>query len=263
MLRKLLKHEFFASGRSILPMYIFVLLLGVVTRFAVNGADKYRVSSLFQVFVGLIVLLFTCSIFAVVVILIVNVVNRFKKNLMSDEGYLMLTLPTSSHKMLWSKLIVAWVWMIVTMLVILLACVILVADQKFLSEAWYEIKMNFSILATYYGLNIPLLIGQIISLSFLMYTCSCLMLYACISVSNSFTKFKSFIGLGVFIAFYVIMSLVNHFISRNGGYIYLEPENAVNMINMFFLKYSLYSVGFGAAYYMLTTCMLKYRINLE
>ena len=37
-------------------------------------------------------------------------VYRFYKNLMTDEGYLMFTLPVSRSQLIWSKLIVSMAW---------------------------------------------------------------------------------------------------------------------------------------------------------
>lgn len=37
-------------------------------------------------------------------------VVRFRNNLMTDEGYLMFTLPVSVHQLLWSKLLVSMLW---------------------------------------------------------------------------------------------------------------------------------------------------------
>ena len=45
-------------------------------------------------------------------------IQRFYKNLLRDEGYLMLTLPASVHQQVWSKLIVSSVWFIITGVVV-------------------------------------------------------------------------------------------------------------------------------------------------
>ena len=41
---------------------------------------------------------------------LVLMVYRFYKNLMTDEGYLMFTLPVSRSQLIWSKLMVALAW---------------------------------------------------------------------------------------------------------------------------------------------------------
>ena len=59
---------------------------------------------------------------------IVLMVNRFRTNLMGDEGYVTFTLPVSSHQIVWSKIIVSTVWFIATGIVEALALLVCFFD---------------------------------------------------------------------------------------------------------------------------------------
>ena len=48
---------------------------------------------------------------------LVVMIQRFYKNVLGDEGYLTLTLPVNVHEILWSKLIVSFVWFLATGLI--------------------------------------------------------------------------------------------------------------------------------------------------
>ena len=56
-------------------------------------------------------------------------VVRFRNNLMTDEGYLMFTLPVSVHQLLWSKLLVSMLWFIAVFCVDALALVLTVYED--------------------------------------------------------------------------------------------------------------------------------------
>ena len=128
MLGKLLKHEFRATGRTLLPVIGAVLALCVLANISIrilNVTDSTFVTILF----GLIVSFFVLSIFVAAVMTTVVMVMRFYRNLLRDEGYLMHTLPVSVHELVWSKLIASFVWFLVTGLVIWLV-ILLIRDPK-------------------------------------------------------------------------------------------------------------------------------------
>ena len=121
MLRKLLKHEFRATGRIMLPV-IGILL---ATSVAANLSLRYLLGSNAWFFSMLGILLLTAfgfAIFGVFIVSFILMIQRFYKNLLQDEGYVMLTLPVSIHQHIWSKLIVSSVWFIVTALAVILSC---------------------------------------------------------------------------------------------------------------------------------------------
>ena len=117
MLRKLLKHEFRATGRIMLPLFGILLLVSVGANFSSRGMLNSD-SSLLRTLGTIFIMLFIVGIFAVGIISFVLMINRFYKNLLQDEGYVMMTLPVCVHQQIWSKLIVSTVWFAATVVVI-------------------------------------------------------------------------------------------------------------------------------------------------
>ena len=92
MLRKLLKHELRATSRWMLPMFLLVLLATTLARFA--GSALIEMDNNILNTIGVILLMiFVFSVMGVCVLAFVLMLYRFWKNLLSDEGYLMMTLP--------------------------------------------------------------------------------------------------------------------------------------------------------------------------
>ena len=133
MLRKLLKHEFRATGRIMLPMYLVLLATAVGS----NLSGRWMIDSRFSavsILGVLIVTAFGFAIFGVLLMSFVLMIQRFYKNLLQDEGYLMFTLPVSVHQHIWSKLIVSAVWFITTVLAVIGASLIVAYQGGFLRE---------------------------------------------------------------------------------------------------------------------------------
>ena len=109
MLIKLMKHEFRATGRIMLPLYLVLLVTAVGANFTTRGllSTQYK---LLDVLGALLVMAFVVAIMGVCVMSMVVMVQRFYKNLLGDEGYVMMTLPVSVHQQIWAKSIVSTVW---------------------------------------------------------------------------------------------------------------------------------------------------------
>ena len=106
MLRKLMKHEFRATGRVLLPLFGILLLAALAARFSV-GFLLETDSWFLNLVGGLLTTAFGLAIFAVCLMALITMVNRFRTNLLGAEGYIMFTLPASVHQQIWSKLIVS------------------------------------------------------------------------------------------------------------------------------------------------------------
>ena len=90
MLKKLLKYEFKATARTYGGMYLALLAASVLFGGSVrrwNGTNSDAYSTL----VGLLSLVYTAVIIGTVVVTIMTIVQRFYRNLLGREGYLMHT----------------------------------------------------------------------------------------------------------------------------------------------------------------------------
>ena len=102
MFRKLLKYEFLAFCRDLLPIYLLMIAAAVVSVVLLNFGNDLSIT------VSILVL--GAIAIAAVVLTLGAVGGRFQKNLLKDEGYLMLTLPVSVTQIIGSKLLAAVVW---------------------------------------------------------------------------------------------------------------------------------------------------------
>lgn len=125
MLRKLLKHEYKATGRFFLPVYgIFAALL-VIERLSMLATQRLAgqegpVGQLASILMVIFTIITVLGILAMVVSPLIYAISRFYRNMLGDEGYLSFTLPVTTSQHIWSKLLVAASWQILTVLVMCL-----------------------------------------------------------------------------------------------------------------------------------------------
>lgn len=101
---KLLKYEWKACARTCLPLYGVLILMSFVTHLLYSIPQN----STFGVMLPAISsMLYMCVMMAAFVVTAVILIQRFYKNLLGSEGYLMFTLPVTVSQHLFSKTIIA------------------------------------------------------------------------------------------------------------------------------------------------------------
>ena len=150
MLKKLLKYEFRATARTYGGMYLALLAASVLFGGSVrrwNGTNSDAYSTL----VGLLSLVYTAVIIGTVVVTIMTIVQRFYRNLLGREGYLMHTLPVTETQLVTSKLISSTVWSLCSILAACLSfgilAVLMMADMDLLEQLplmWSIIREAFA-----------------------------------------------------------------------------------------------------------------------
>ena len=110
MLTKLLKYEFRSIGRQLIPLYLGVLGLAVVNHFFWFSMPSNR-GGLNDALGGVpamaTMMAYIAVIVALGVITLLLIIQRFYKGLLTEEGYLMFTLPCKPWQLIAAKGITA------------------------------------------------------------------------------------------------------------------------------------------------------------
>ena len=265
MLRKLMKHEFRATGRVMGPLFGLLLIAAIAARFSV-GVLLESSARFLNLLGGLFTTAFVIAIVGVCVMSLVLMINRFRTNLLGDEGYIMFTLPASVHQQIWSKLIVSAVWFIATGLAVVAAGFILVAQQGF----WLEIRRGFAEifrhLTAYYAFNGTAFLFELLALIFVGCCVLCLEFYAAMAIGHSFANHKVLYSVLSFLGLQFVMQLLSGGILVGTNYDFLVValhSDGVLAMHSVMLTMIVSTAVFGAVYYVITTMLLKKRLNLE
>lgn len=108
MLGKLLKYEFWSMGRILIPIYGILLLMGAL--FGVSAGTSSSSLNIGNLALGI---LYGGAGIAMVVMTLILIIQRFYKNLLGNEGYLMFCLPVTTGRHITNKIISATVWIII------------------------------------------------------------------------------------------------------------------------------------------------------
>lgn len=260
-----MKHEFRATGRVMGPLFGLLLIAAIAARFSV-GVLLESSARFLNLLGGLFTTAFVIAIVGVCVMSLVLMINRFRTNLLGDEGYIMFTLPASVHQQIWSKLIVSAVWFIATGLAVVAAGFILVAQQGF----WLEIRRGFAEifrhLTAYYAFNGTAFLFELLALIFVGCCVLCLEFYAAMAIGHSFAAHKVLYSVLSFLGLQFVMQLLSGGILVGTNYDILVvalPSDGVLAMHSVMLTMIVSTAVFGAIYYVITTMFLKKRLNLE
>ena len=256
MFLKMLKYEFRAMFRALLPLFGGLLLGGLVTRFCIWMEDRTDASAL-QVFGILIITIFFIGCAAAVVLTAVLSVVRFARTVHGDEGYLTNTLPVSVHTILLSRVLVSLVSLILAAGVVVLSvmiCTFHLSDVKDLGKLIMELlhRMNLETGT----LAIRIVLTALTALMTLI-----LELFAAISIGHSFANRK--VGMSVLFVFvlYIARQIISSIVLTalmGGSIVMITMEDTAKwMWGIIALE-----AGLSLVFYFLNWVMIKKRLNL-
>lgn len=213
---KVIKYEFKHTSRIFLPIYAVILLLGLILGLSINqdqmnvilstGSSSVSLDGLQGLFVSLLVL----TSFALSIVTLVMIENRFKKELISDEAYVNLSLPVTAGEHIWGRFIMSFGWLIfcnIVELVAYLLCFIRLGIFKGLKELFTDqsILEEFAVYNLTWGKIIGIAIVMTISVHILFIT----FVYAVNSLKHIIKNMKSIVE--VFVIILLVTLYINTF----------------------------------------------------
>lgn len=117
MLGKLMKYELKACGRIFVPLYVAILVVAAISGIFSN-TQSFQVASI-------LIFILMALFIGLMVVTIVLIIQRFKKSLLEDEGYLMFTLPVSIKNLILSKYLTSLIYIILSTIIAILSFVLI------------------------------------------------------------------------------------------------------------------------------------------
>jgi len=272
MLGRLLKYEFKAMGRVMLPLYgawlAISVLLGFVIRF-----DSGRNSSMVGIFSAILGILYVVAIVAIVIVTLVMIVDRYSKNLLGREGYLMFTLPVTTGEHIWNKTISAALWTLFSYVVGVLSFILIGLCSGSGVVNMHDAYGDFLGIMNYVQDNVgfgraALGILEILLLVLLVAGVFALKIYASISIGHQSNNHKGLCSVGVFIGLSILESIVLGFLNfANFAYTPKLSTNtladAVSSASVAMLLIGLVLAAVGAVYFIISYLLTDRKLNLE
>ncbi len=269
MLSKLLKHEFAATARFMWIIYAAMAGLSLFANLSIHMMDRPGVPGVIRALMTLLLVLWVFSLIAGMIATVVLMVMRFHRNLLTDEGYLMFTLPTDVHRLVIAKLLTAVVWLVASMIMIALCVCVAVMSTQFLRDGMEALQGILKVLSSRYAFSAVIIFAELIVMLFLGVAGACLKFYSAMSIGYGFSGHKVLWS----VIFYFAQSTVLRIL---GTVFMVAVANSPFWPNYDFLTTDgqmLWHLGvlaacgieliIGAVFYVLTTWNLKNRLNLS
>lgn len=263
MLGKLLKQDFRATARIMLPLYVAVPVLGLFTNLITRLCENQN-GFLIRAISALVSFVFSLALIAAGVATVVLMILRFYRNLMTDEGYLMFTLPVSTTELIFSKLIVSVVWFLGTLGVNVLGLLLSGRFRGGSDAIRFQFTYTFGTQMT--QAQAGWFIAGVVVLLILCGIALCLMTYAAMAIGQSFKKNK---GLMSVVFFFVLWIGTRIVLTLIFGAAYGSATSAVNTMTVLQALWTVLgcacvgALAFCVGFFFLTHGMLRKHLNLQ
>lgn len=143
MLGKLVRYELKGCGRSILFLWAAAVILAVVSGLSFS---QETVAGIFTFIISTV--LFIAALIAMFVLVIVIMIRRFYKEMVTTEGYFMHMLPAKPWEHIISNLITALIWTVLSVIVaigsiLLMSALANIYAEFNFSDIMYEIGFGY------------------------------------------------------------------------------------------------------------------------
>lgn len=270
MLGKLIKHEFKTTSKIILPLYLIIAVLTVFARITMqnmlDNGNSFGGSMGMEIFSALSIMAYILGLFAICVATFIYIVMRFYKNLFSNEGYLMHTLPVTSWQLLISKTICGFCWQLVQLLLVGFSIFCILAGPEFFDAVskFLDAYGGFASFIDYAtGMSVGGFFCYAVILIIISVLSGILLPYASICIGQLWQKHKL---AGSFLAYFVITFVMQIISSIYTGFVITE-DAAMSQAD--FIPFSIYnfSTGLGVVgvivFFFLSGYIMKKKINLD
>lgn len=272
MLKKLIKHEFIATYRIFLPIYVALAALTGLACLAVRFIDNYN-PALLQIASGFGIIIVILGFMFVILSPFIFLSMRFYRTTATREAYLTFTVPADTKLIVLAKFIVSYLWTAVTTILWFFA---LLTFMNSASPAGKNLLVVFfKNLFSPEELASTLLYFAVLATTL---ACSILSIFAAISLGQLVRDHRVIASFAFYAAIYTVQQIVSVLVMLPWMISIFESSKDVVVDEttvefgyssamggddtaMFLVSIAL-SLVFSVVFYLLSNYMLKKKLNL-
>ena len=276
MLGKMIKHEFKATGRLILPLFLLVIVmtpvLALLNKLASHIGRKSLAGGLLS---GISMVSFVAMMIGACVAVFIYIMVRFYKTIATSEAYMTFCLPVNSHHVMLSKLIVATVWQVLTVAIAIGSLYIMFIINGIIEPG--TVFSHMERMLTSSGIEYGSLIGflfKIGAMIFISMITSILSWYLAVCLGQIFQEKRVLMSIVMYVGIYMVMQIIYMcvllpYILSHSSEFAMGEAKAINMqMNAEFPSGLLVAVGIinivlAVVFYVVGTQILKKKTNVR
>lgn len=265
MLGKLVKYEWKATWKFLLPLNLFIILMTILAYSTVQLSFFDSRNELVVITGILVVIAYVLSMFVIAIATLIYLIHRFYTSVYSDEGYLLHTLPVDKHHIIIAKVLSSAAWIILNSMLVCFSILFLFsANMEFMDTMKAGFDFYVDVLNDYNTINALEVLMTLIASLFAIFS-RVLKVTACISLGQLASNHKVLSALGFYYGIYFvqrIFTLIYYMFLALivEGSDYLYPSTLFGTTWEFTLISSLI---YCAIFYYLTWYVMEKKLNLD
>jgi len=266
MLGKLMKYEWKATWKLLVPLNLFIVIMSVLAYITVQ-LDFFDSDNDLVIMTGAVLMLtYMLSMFVILVVTVIYLIYRFYTSVYGDEGYLLHTLPVDKHHIIIAKAIVSVSWIILNIILIYLSILFLISTQERLIETITDgFQFYVETVNSYNKIGAFEVVMTLVA-SFFAMLARVLKVSACVSLGQLASNHKVLSSIGFYYAIYIVQRIfalfyymIMELINKASDYTYYSPSLLGSSWEFTLLSSLIYCVAF----YFLTWYMMDRKLNLD
>jgi hypothetical protein len=275
MLGKMIKHEFRATGRLYIPLFIMVAvltpILSLLFKLASGIGKKTVVGGILS---GISVGGFVLMIVAFSVASFIYIMVRFYKTVATSEAYLTFCLPVNQHHVVLSKLIVGTVWELLTIALSVTSVYVMLIINNILKPG--TVTGVLKQIVTFVDGSSESLFVYLLKFGIIMFISmisSTLSWYLAICLGQLFNEHRVIMSIAMYIGIYMAVQILSMVIivpillgSSDfvvGQVSAFKMSNSPKLPAGFFALIGGLNAALGVVYYIASTQILKKKTNVR
>lgn len=265
MLGKLMKYEWKATWKLLLPMDAFIVLISILVFIMVQLSFFDSDNALVVMTGTVIILTYVLSMIVIAVGTIIYLIYRFYTSVYGDEGYLLHTLPVDKHHIIIAKAVTSAAWVIINSIVIFLSLLfVFSAEMEFLEMMESAFEVYVDIVNDYHEVGGFGMFMLIIAMLFATLA-RILKIFASVSLGQLASNHKVLASFGFYYGiyfiqnlfemfFFVIVAMVDRMTDYDYSLTFLGASWEITLIT---------SLIYCALFYFLTWYVMDKKLNLD
>lgn len=267
MLGKLLKYELKGTARLFFPLYGALLIFAFINRLLLGISNTNGIEEIQGIPGAIGMTLFMMTIAAIFAMTFVVMVQRFYKNLLGDEGYLMFTLPVKPWQHILTKMIVSIIWLIISGIVTIISVFVMIANMELLWRISHGLKEFIMIFNEKLGIDGYAFGVEMILLVLIGMAGGVLMVYLSLAIGHLVSRHKLLASIGAFVGIQTVANaagmVLSDIISKVFDFETLSLESSIGTLHGLIWVLIIFSLVFCGIYFFITNYILKRKLNLE
>ena len=267
MLGKLMKYEWKATWKLLVPLNLFIVVMSILASITVQ-LDFFDSDNDLVIMTGVILLMtYILSMFVITVVTVIYLIYRFYTSVYGDEGYLLHTLPVDKHHIIIAKSVASASWIILNIILIYLSMLFLVSTQeRFVETITDGFRFYVEVVNDYNKIGAFEVIMTLVA-SFFAMLARILKVTACVSLGQLASNHKVLSSIGFYYAIYVVQRIFTLFYYMMIELMNKASDHAYYSYPSFFgtsWEFTLLtSLIYCVIFYFLTWYVMDRKLNLD